>query len=96
MAPYRHCHVVWCQEEPRNMGAFSYLEGQLEEIALEVGFEKPRPRYAGRTTSASPAVGLLEQHKREQAQLVEEALTIGLPSVGRLAARRGRKEPGKP
>jgi 2-oxoglutarate dehydrogenase E1 component len=92
MAPYRHCQLVWCQEEPRNMGCYAFIEGQLEELAEETGFAHSRLRYAGRQTSASPAVGLLEQHRREQAQLVDEALTIGLPSVGRLAARRGRDE----
>jgi 2-oxoglutarate dehydrogenase E1 component len=87
LAPYRHCQLVWCQEEPRNMGCWSFVDEPLEEIASEAGFEQPRPRYAGRPTSASPATGLMEKHRLEQARLVEEALTVGLPRVGRLAAK---------
>ncbi len=86
LAPYKHCQLVWCQEEPRNKGCWNYIDEQLEELAIEAGFDDPRPRYAGRLTTASPAAGLLERHKAEQAQLVDEALTVGLPWVGRLAA----------
>jgi 2-oxoglutarate dehydrogenase E1 component len=88
LTPYRHCRLVWCQEESRNMGCWSFVDELLEEIAGEAGFEHPRPRYAGRPTSASPATGLMENHRLEQAQLVDEALTVGLPRVGRLAAKR--------
>lgn len=70
------------------MGGFGFVDEQIEELALEVGFEDPRPSYAGRPTSASPATGLLEVHRREQAKLIDEALTIGWPRVGRLAAKR--------
>ena len=86
MARYRHCQLVWCQEEPRNSGCWNYIDEQLEELALKVDMADPRPRYAGRSTSASPAAGLLERHRREQARLVDEALTVGLPRVNRLEA----------
>jgi 2-oxoglutarate dehydrogenase E1 component len=62
---------VWCQEEPKNMGAWTRLSPMLEE-ALGV-----RPRYAGRPESASTASGFHSVHQREQARLVEEALTGG-------------------
>jgi 2-oxoglutarate dehydrogenase E1 component len=61
--------VVWCQEEPQNRGAWSYIEPRLR--ALAGGREV---RYAGRPPSASPAVGSLRRHRAEQAALVESAL----------------------
>lgn len=70
------------------MGSWSYMDEQLEEIAEEIGFRDPRPRYAGRSTSASPAVGLMDTHRHEQAALVDAALTVGLPRLGRLQAAR--------
>ncbi|HSR72097.1 MAG TPA: 2-oxoglutarate dehydrogenase E1 component [Kiloniellales bacterium] len=88
LEPYRHCHLVWCQEEPRNMGAWSYVQEFVEEIAREIGLEHPRPRYAGRPTAASPATGLAKRHAEQQAALVDEALTIGLPARGRIASRK--------
>ena len=62
--------LVWCQEEPQNMGAWSFIEPRLRRLlGRDVG-------YAGRKASASPAVGALAIHKREQAALVAEAFSI--------------------
>ena len=68
--------IVWCQEEPRNMGAWTYMLEPLEEVLVELGHETPRPRYAGRPAAASPATGLASRHAAEQQALVDEALTI--------------------
>jgi 2-oxoglutarate dehydrogenase E1 component len=88
LEPYRHCHIVWCQEEPRNMGAWSSVMEFIEEIAEEIGASHPRPRYAGRPTAASPATGLMKRHNEEQAALIEDALTVGKPRLGRIAMRK--------
>ncbi|SMF07154.1 2-oxoglutarate dehydrogenase E1 component [Tistlia consotensis] len=88
LAKYAHCELVWCQEEPRNMGAWSLISEFLEEIAEEAGVHNPRPRYAGRSAAASPATGLFQRHLDEQAKLVEEALTVGLPRYGRIGYRK--------
>jgi len=62
--------LVWCQEEPQNMGAWSFIEPRLRKMfGRDVG-------YAGRDASASPAVGSLALHKREQASLVREAFNV--------------------
>src|SRR5438034_4409888 len=62
--------LVWCQEESQNMGAWSFIEPRLRSMfRREVG-------YAGRNASASPAVGALALHKREQACLIAEAFSV--------------------
>ena len=91
LAPYRHCHLVWCQEEPRNMGAWDFIAGFIEEVAAELGFSEPEPRYAGRMTAASPATGLASRHRAEQQALIDEAFEIGKPALGRTAARRSQE-----
>jgi 2-oxoglutarate dehydrogenase E1 component len=60
---------VWCQEEPKNMGGWTFIEPRLRALF------KREIAYAGRRASASPAVGSLARHKREQAQLVKEAFS---------------------
>jgi 2-oxoglutarate dehydrogenase E1 component len=65
---------VWCQEEPKNQGAWSFVEPELEAILTEIGAKKTRFAYAGRKASASPATGLASRHKYEQETLVKEAL----------------------
>jgi len=61
---------VWCQEESENMGAWTFIEPRLRTIfCTDIA-------YAGREASASPAVGALARHKREQARLVADAFAI--------------------
>ncbi|HEY3663800.1 MAG TPA: 2-oxoglutarate dehydrogenase E1 component [Chthoniobacterales bacterium] len=62
--------IVWCQEESQNMGAWTYVEPRLRAL---LGQEIA---YAGRNASASPAVGALAVHKREQACVIAEAFSI--------------------
>ncbi|HET6522770.1 MAG TPA: 2-oxoglutarate dehydrogenase E1 component [Geminicoccaceae bacterium] len=71
----RTAKVVWCQEEPNNMGAWFFAAPRIEVLLAELGFEQTRPANAGRPPAASPATGFHAQHVREQNQLVEEALT---------------------
>nr|WP_245826434.1 2-oxoglutarate dehydrogenase E1 component [Oceanibacterium hippocampi] len=67
--------VVWCQEEPKNMGAWFFVEPELEQVFANVGMKHvKRARYAGRAASASTATGLLKQHNAEQNALISEAL----------------------
>ena len=62
--------IVWCQEEPENMGAWTFIEPRLRTMfGREI-------LYAGRDASASPAVGSLARHKREQACLVRDAFNV--------------------
>ena len=72
--------VVWCQEEPRNNGAWFFVEPLIEETLAEAGCKIARPRYAGRAASASPATGLAKRHASEQAALVADALGLSVRS----------------
>ena len=65
---------VWCQEEPRNMGAWFFVHPRLENIMEAQSKQQRRLVYAGRKPSASPATGLASRHKYEQETLVKEAL----------------------
>ncbi len=71
----RQAEIVWCQEEPMNMGAWSFVAPLIEETMGKVGM-RGRPRYAGRRAAASPATGLASRHAKEQAKLIDEALTL--------------------
>jgi 2-oxoglutarate dehydrogenase E1 component len=73
---FAQAEIVWCQEEPKNQGAWTFIEPNIEWVLGRTGATYKRPRYVGRTTSASPATGLASQHKTQQAALVNEALTI--------------------
>jgi 2-oxoglutarate dehydrogenase E1 component len=66
--------VVWAQEEPKNNGAWFFVENLLEQCLADAGFNNLRPQYAGRDASASPATGLAKRHAAEQAALIAAAL----------------------
>jgi 2-oxoglutarate dehydrogenase E1 component len=73
---FKQAEMIWCQEEPKNQGAWTFIEPNIEWVLGRIGVKHPRPRYVGRATSASPATGLAAQHKSQQAALVNDALTI--------------------
>ena len=68
--------IVWCQEEPRNMGSWTFIFEPLEETLIELGAPVTRPVYVGRAAAASPATGSMQKHVVEQAQLVDDALAM--------------------
>ncbi len=78
--------VVWCQEEPKNNGAWTFVESQIEEALTASGHDGMRPRYAGRAASASPATGFAKTHQMQQEALVADAL--GLASPAKAAPKR--------
>ena len=92
LKPYKHCDLVWCQEEPRNMGAWAFVNSFIEEVAESVGVKAPRPRYAGRPSAASPATGLASRHKKEQEALIDDAFALGKKRTHRIAAAKEHQE----
>ena len=75
MAKYKSAtEVVWCQEEPRNQGAWFSSRHRIERCLLE----GQTVSYAGRLPSASPAVGYAKEHAKEQKLLVEQALGLAV------------------
>ncbi|MBM9594806.1 2-oxoglutarate dehydrogenase E1 component [Roseitranquillus sediminis] len=73
---FKNADFVWCQEEPKNQGAWTFMEPNVEWVLTRIKSKNKRPIYAGRPASASPATGLASQHKSQQAALVDDALTI--------------------
>ncbi|KUR70302.1 2-oxoglutarate dehydrogenase subunit E1 [Novosphingobium fuchskuhlense] len=70
--------VVWCQEEPKNNGAWFFVEPLIEEALKAAGSKVKRARYAGRSAAASPATGLAKRHAAEQAALISNALSLSV------------------
>jgi 2-oxoglutarate dehydrogenase E1 component len=71
---FKQAEFVWCQEEPRNMGGWYFIEPYLEWVLNQIGAPNKRPRYAGRPASAATATGLMSKHLAQLKALLEEAL----------------------
>ncbi|WGI23450.1 2-oxoglutarate dehydrogenase E1 component [Amylibacter sp. IMCC11727] len=76
LSRFPNAEFIWCQEEPKNQGAWTFVEPNIEWILTRIDHKNKRPTYVGRNTSASPATGLASRHKAEQQALVDEALTL--------------------
>ncbi|MEL6517792.1 MAG: 2-oxoglutarate dehydrogenase E1 component [Pseudomonadota bacterium] len=73
---FGNADFVWCQEEPKNQGGWTFMEPNIEWVLTRIGAKYTRPTYAGRAAAASPATGLASMHKKQQAALVNDALTL--------------------
>jgi 2-oxoglutarate dehydrogenase E1 component len=76
LGQYPNAEVVWCQEEPENMGAWHFVDRRIERALSGIDVRSKRPVYVGRPEAASPATGSLRTHLKEQADLVDRALTL--------------------
>jgi len=75
LARFKQAQFVWCQEEPRNMGAFSFIEPYLEWALHQIGAADQEVRYAGRPGAAATATGQMSQHLKQLKVLLEDALS---------------------
>ncbi|WP_299363259.1 2-oxoglutarate dehydrogenase E1 component [uncultured Paracoccus sp.] len=73
---FRDADVVWCQEEPKNQGGWTFVEPNIEWVLDRIGARCKRAIYAGRHAAASVATGLASRHKAEQEALVNAALGL--------------------
>ena len=73
---FKDAEMIWCQEEPKNQGGWTFIEPNLEWVLTRIKAATTRPTYVGRQAAASPATGLASMHKAQQAALVDAALGI--------------------
>ena len=74
LARFKQAEMVWCQEEPRNQGAWFFVDVFLTWVLNQVGATHRQTRYAGRPASASTAVGQMSKHLAQLKQFLDEAL----------------------
>jgi 2-oxoglutarate dehydrogenase E1 component len=75
LSRFKKAEVIWCQEEPRNMGAWHFIEPYLEWVLNQVHGASRRPRYVGRAASAATATGLMSKHQAQLKAFLDEALS---------------------
>jgi 2-oxoglutarate dehydrogenase E1 component len=73
LSRFKKADVVWCQEEPKNMGAWSFVEPYIEWVLGQAGGKAKRARYVGRPASAATATGLMSKHLAQLKAFLDEA-----------------------
>ena len=89
LSRYPKAEVVWCQEEPANMGAWFFVSPRLQAMLDKLEGKNTRPVYVGRKAAASPATGNAKVHVREQEELVENALNTKIEDIPQPFVRSG-------
>jgi 2-oxoglutarate dehydrogenase E1 component len=74
LSRFKEAEIVWCQEEPRNMGGWVFVDIFLEWVLNQIGAKHRRARYAGRSAAASTAVGQMSLHLAQLKQFLDDAL----------------------
>ncbi len=74
LSRFKDAEIVWCQEEPQNMGAWTFIQPYMEWVLNRIEAKHRRPSYAGRPASASTATGLMSRHLKELARFLDTAL----------------------
>jgi 2-oxoglutarate dehydrogenase E1 component len=74
LSRFKQAEIVWCQEEPRNMGGWVFVDIFLEWVLNQIGAKHRRARYAGRSAAASTAVGQMSLHLAQLKQFLDDAL----------------------
>ncbi len=75
-----HCEMIWCQEEPKNMGAWQFIEDRLKSV-LHIIDSKRELFFIGRRASASPATGVFDRHISNQKNIIRLATEASLDEV---------------
>jgi len=71
---FTDCEVLWCQEEPKNMGAYGFVKRRIESVMKDTNMKQEKLLYVGRRAAASPATGVLDRHLANQKNILRLAV----------------------
>ena len=71
---FTDCEVLWCQEEPKNMGAYGFVKRRIENVMKKTNMKQEKLLYVGRRAAASPATGVLDRHLANQKNILRLAV----------------------
>jgi 2-oxoglutarate dehydrogenase E1 component len=77
---FKNCEVIWCQEEPKNMGAWQFVEQRIQRALIKIGIEK-KLYFIGRRAAASPATGAFDRHLQNQKNIIRLATEANLEEI---------------
>ena len=77
---FKNCEMIWCQEEPRNMGAWQFVEERIQSVLQKVT-GKTDIHFIGRRAAASPATGVFDRHLSNQQNIIRLATEANLDEI---------------
>ncbi len=78
---FSHCEIIWCQEEPKNMGAWEFIRVRLENVLKNIGSKQKNMPFIGRRAAASPATGVYERHLANQKNILRLSIEAEMNEI---------------
>ena len=78
---FSHCEIIWCQEEPKNMGAWEFIRSRIENVLKKIGSKQKNIPFVGRRASASPATGVFERHLANQKNILRLSIDADMNEI---------------
>ena len=81
---FQNCEIIWCQEEPKNMGAYGFVKRRIENVMKELKTKQEKLLYVGRRAAASPATGVFDRHLSNQKNILRLAIEADLKEISEI------------
>ena len=78
---FNNCEMIWCQEEPKNMGAWSFVKNRIENVLKTINAKQLDLHFIGRRAAASPATGVFDRHLANQQNILRLATEADLEEI---------------
>jgi len=78
---FKDCEILWCQEEPKNMGAYGFVKRRIESVMNQIKTKQEKLLYIGRRASASPATGVYDRHLSNQRNILRLAIEADIQEI---------------
>ena len=78
---FSHCEIIWCQEEPKNMGAWDFIRSRIENVLKKIGSRQKFLPFIGRRAAASPATGVFERHLANQKNILRLSVEADIKEI---------------
>tara|TARA_B100000686_G_scaffold353551_1_gene459624 strand:- start:3002 stop:3556 length:555 start_codon:yes stop_codon:yes gene_type:complete len=76
-----NCEIIWCQEEPKNMGAYGFVKRRIDSVMKEIKTVQEKLLYVGRRAAASPATGVYDRHLANQKNIIRLAIEADIKEI---------------
>ena len=78
---FAHCEIIWCQEEPKNMGAWEFIRARLDSVLVKITSKQKNVPFVGRRSAASPATGVYERHLANQKNILRLSIEADINEI---------------
>ncbi len=78
---FQNAEIIWCQEEPKNMGAWGFVRSRIKNVVNDAAIKQSEIYYVGRSPSAPPATGISDRHQINQKSILRLALEANIKEI---------------